>query len=245
MSPAPDWDLESLIDLREKGRADDGSVIHHDQRLYMQFLGFGDCNDTGLLIDALREADFDSVLYEDINDFTGVGLLVWHTDPTFFVHKLRVFLQNSAFSGLTPKPEFTMFGRTYTIGYESDLQRVLVDRPIERVINPELEWAIWYPLRRKGSFQDLSDRDQMKVLGEHGMIGRAFGEANLAQDVRLACHGIDKHDNDFVIGILSSHLTPPSVVVQTMRKTDQTSHYLEKLGPFFVGKAAWQSPGPK
>jgi hypothetical protein len=27
-----------------------------------------------------------------------------------------------------------------------------------------------------------------------------------------------------------------------MRKTQQTSLYLERLGPFFVGRAVWQSP---
>jgi hypothetical protein len=27
-----------------------------------------------------------------------------------------------------------------------------------------------------------------------------------------------------------------------MRKTQQTALYLERLGPFFVGRAVWQSP---
>jgi hypothetical protein len=30
-----------------------------------------------------------------------------------------------------------------------------------------------------------------------------------------------------------------------MRKTEQTSQYLDSLGPFFVGKVAWQSPQPQ
>jgi hypothetical protein len=30
--------------------------------------------------------------------------------------------------------------------------------------------------------------------------------------------------------------------VQAMRKTTQTSQYLQTLGPFFVGHALWQSP---
>jgi hypothetical protein len=30
--------------------------------------------------------------------------------------------------------------------------------------------------------------------------------------------------------------------VQAMRKTQQTALYLERLGPFFVGRAIWQSP---
>jgi hypothetical protein len=30
-----------------------------------------------------------------------------------------------------------------------------------------------------------------------------------------------------------------------MRKTQQTSLYLDRLGPFFVGRAVWQAPdGP-
>jgi hypothetical protein len=58
-------------------------------------------------------------------------------------------------------------------------------------------------------------------------------------DVRLACHGLDKSDNDFVIGLIGSQLLPLSV--QRMRKTKQTSLHLDRLGPFFVGKAIWQS----
>jgi hypothetical protein len=27
-----------------------------------------------------------------------------------------------------------------------------------------------------------------------------------------------------------------------MRKTQQTALYLDRLGPFFVGRAVWQSP---
>ena len=34
---------------------------------------------------------------------------------------------------------------------------------------------------------------------------------------------------------------PLSAVVQAMRKTQQTALYLEHLGPFFVGRALWQS----
>ena len=34
---------------------------------------------------------------------------------------------------------------------------------------------------------------------------------------------------------------PLSAIVQTMRKTQQTSLYLERLGPFFIGRALWQS----
>jgi len=40
-----------------------------------------------------------------------------------------------------------------------------------------------------------------------------------------------------------AQLHPLSAIVQEMRKTEQTSQYLDSLGPFFVGKAIWQSAG--
>ena len=44
-----------------------------------------------------------------------------------------------------------------------------------------------------------------------------------------------------VVGLLGPKLHPLSAIVQEMRKTEQTSQYLDSLGPFFVGKVAWQS----
>ncbi len=76
---------------------------------------------------------------------------------------------------------------------------------------------------------------------EHGMIGRAFGEKDYGHDIRLACHGLDANDNDFVIGLIGKELHPLSALVQTMRGTKQTSTYIERMGPFFIGKVAWQS----
>ena len=69
----------------------------------------------------------------------------------------------------------------------------------------------------------------------------AFGAGDYAHDVRLACHGLDRDDNDFVIGLIGKDLFPLSALVQAMRKTQQTALYLDRLGPFFVGRAIWQS----
>ena len=76
---------------------------------------------------------------------------------------------------------------------------------------------------------------------EHGGIGRAYGQANLAYDIRLACFGLDKNDNDFVVGLVGQDLFPLSKIVERMRKTTQTSQYLTSLGPFFIGKVVWQT----
>jgi chlorite dismutase len=136
-----------------------------------------------------------------------------------------------------------MFGRTYALGHEEDLAETLVNRPRKRVLDSDLRWAIWYPLRRSGSFERLTRREQNAILMEHGGVGTAFGRAGLGYDIRLACHGLDRNDNDFVIGLLGPELHPLSIIVQRMRKTRQTSLHLERLGPFFVGRVAWQSPG--
>lgn len=233
-------DLEN-IDIREKGRGADGNVISSDRRLFMQFMAFGNAHDTHALVAALEAAAIPGALYADLNDPRGVGLLTFSESADDFLGPLRAFLLAEPFGGLTPKPEYTMFGRTYAIGYETDLDATLVTRPRSRVCDPNLPWVVWYPLRRAGTFEQLSAQEQNVILAEHGGIGRAFGRANLGYDIRLACHGLDKHDNDFVVGLLGPDLHPLSVIVQRMRKTKQTSLHLERLGPFFVGKAVWQA----
>jgi chlorite dismutase len=229
------------LDLSETSRAQDGRVHKLDRRLFMQLLAYGGCLETPILIESLQQSGLTGALYEDINDPQGVALLIVSEDPGLFVGDLRRFLSQKPFCQLQPKPEYTMLGRTYALGYEQDLEETLVHRPLRKVINPNFRWAIWYPLRRAGSFEQLSGQDQRVVLAEHGGIGMAFGRAGYGTDIRLACFGLDKNDNDFVVGILGPELFPLSAIVQRMRKTKQTSQYLERLGPFFVGRVAWQS----
>lgn len=234
---------EEVADVTEKGRSEAGTVISADRRLFMQLLAYGDCPDSAPLVEALAQAKISGVLYEDINDPQGVALLTFSDNADYFVEETRAFLNRPPFSKLTPKPEYTMLGRTYAIGYEQDLERTLISRPRDRVTDPDLPWAIWYPLRRAGSFEQLPAEEQRVILMEHGGIGRAFGKAGHGYDIRLACHGLDKHDNDFVVGLVGPDLHPLSVIVQRMRKTKQTSLHLERLGPFFIGKVVWQHAG--
>lgn len=229
------------LDLSEKGKDKNGQTISLDRRLFMQLLAYGGCRNTGALIEALDQTNFDGVLYADLNDPQGIALLVMHEDPDYFVTELRQLLNQPLFAGLTPKPEYTMLGRTYSVGYEQDLEATLLTRPRRRVLDPEWLWAVWYPLRRVKTFETLPEQEQKLVLMEHGGIGMSFGKAGLAHDIRLSCHGLDKNDNDFVIAVLGRELYPCSAVVQAMRKTKQTSQYLESLGPFFIGKAIWQA----
>jgi len=229
-------------DLSEKGGVKNGQPQRSDDRLFMQFLAFGDCADPGVLTTELLAADVTGVLYEDMNDPRGVALLTLSQDPNVFLDRVRPLLNGPSFKGLKQKPEYTMVGRTYSIGYEPDLTETLIDRPRRTVLNPAWKWAVWYPLRRSGKFAQLSADEQRVILAEHGAIGMSFGAGDYAHDIRLACHGLDKSDNDFVVGLIGKELFPLSAVVQSMRKTQQTSLYLERLGPFFVGRAIWQSP---
>ena len=230
-------------DVVEHGRTAEGESLSLDRRLFMQLYAFGGVEDTARLTEALADAGIDAVLYEDANDPQGVAVLTLSEDADDFVTTTRRVFSRSPFVELEPKPELTMFGRTYTLGHEEDLVETLVERPRRRVLDPELRWAIWYPLRRAGSFERLSREEQNTVLMEHGGVGTAFGRAGLGYDIRLACHGLDRNDNDFVVGLLGRELHPLSVIVQRMRKTRQTSLHIERLGPFFVGRVAWQSKG--
>ena len=230
-----------IADVAEHGRTAEGETTSLDRRLFMQLHAFGGARDSSALAQALDASGIEAVLYEDVNDPAGVAVLTLAEDPEAFVSSVRSLLQQPPFADLERKPELTMLGRTYAIGYEPDLDEALVDRPRGRVLDPELGWAIWYPLRRSGSFEQLSRKEQDAILMEHGGIGMAFGRAGLGYDIRLACHGLDQADNDFVIGLLGSELHPLSIIVQRMRKTKQTSLHLERLGPFFVGRVAWQS----
>jgi chlorite dismutase len=230
-------------DVTEHGRSTDGDETSLDRRLFMQLHVFGGAGETSALAEALAGAGIEGVLYEDANDPTGVALLTLSESPDTFVGEARAFLRRPPFSELERKPELTMLGRTYALGHEQDLEETLVERPRRRVLDPELRWAVWYPLRRSGSFERLSRKEQDAILMEHGGVGLAFGRAGLGYDIRLACHGLDQADNDFVVGLLGPELHPLSVIVQRMRKTKQTSLHLERLGPFFVGRVAWQSPG--
>jgi chlorite dismutase len=228
-------------DISEKGGMKNGQPQRSDTRLFMQFLAFGGCERTRPVVDAIDSAGVGGVVYEDVNDPRGIALLTFSDDPNFFLDRVRPLVSGPVFGPLVQKPEYTMLGRTYSLGYEPDLEDVLLHRPRRTVLNPSWKWAVWYPLRRAGKFAQLPAEEQRVILAEHGAIGMSFGAGDYAHDIRLACHGLDKGDNDFVIGLIGKDLYPLSAIVQTMRKTQQTSLYLERLGPFFVGRAIWQS----
>ena len=225
----------------ERGAPREGQPQSVDARLFMQLLVFSGCTRTQPLIVALKSSGLDAVLYEDANDPRGVALLTFDRDPAHFVTRVRLLLQAEPFASLQLRPEFTMIGRTYALGHEANLQDWLFDKPRKTVLNTAMSWAVWYPLRRKGEFMRLPDDERGKILMEHAKIGMSYVMHDLGHDVRLASHGLDQNDSDFVIGLIGKELAYLSKMVEAMRRTTQTSQYIERLGPFFVGRVAYQS----
>lgn len=237
MSEGAERAPEPGLDVRERGARGQAS----DRRLFVQLVAFGGAGDSKPLVRALETSGLEGALYHEVHDPRGVGVLAMAEDPAFLATRVREVLAAEPFAGLPLKPGFAMLGRTYASGFEQDLEDWLLHRPRRVVLDPAWPWAIWYPLRRAGGFARLPAEEQGAILREHGRLGRAYGAAGLVHDVRLACHGLDVNDSDFVIGLVGRELHPLSHLVEAMRKTVQTSQYLERLGPFFVGRAAWQS----
>ncbi len=229
------------IDIAEKGRDAAGSAVSLDRRLFMQFMAFQGDGRLEDLVSICQSQQPQAVLYQDLNDPRGVGMLVFCENPSYVTDSIHPLINQGAFSNWDLQSELTMLGRTYSIGYESDLEDVLINRPVSRVCDPKLPWSVWYPVRRSGLFERQSREDQRKMLMEHGGIGHAYGKAGFATDIRLAGHGLNKDDNDFIVGLLGKELFPLSALVQHMRRTRQTSEFIERMGPFFVGKAIWQA----
>lgn len=236
------------IDVNEYGGKKDGVKQSMNRRLFMQLLVFrvpsGTADATGHQVTGmLRERKIAGVVYADTQDPRSLGLLTWSEDPAHFVTKVRPLFGEAALANVTLRDDFGMLGRSYSTGHEPELAWSLLERPVENVLNDAYPWAVWYPLRRKGAFAKLEPIEQSHTLREHAALGMAYGAANLCTDIRLACHGIDAGDNEFVIGLVGPELHSLSHLVQAMRKTRQTSEFIEKMGPFFVGHVLGTSKG--
>ena len=225
------------VDLREVGASIDGEPQVSDRRLFLQLHVFEDCSDPNNIVEILEKSNLNAVLYADINNPTGIGVLFIVEDPAVLATEVRDLLAGlQQAANLSYRPEMTMIGRTYSSGREPNLEEWLLNKPLQNALNPNFPWAIWYPLRRKSEFYRLEHRERGRILGEHAMLGRSYAAGGHASDIRLACFGLDTNDNEFVIGLVGPDLYPLSRLIQDMRQTEQTTKYIESLGPFFVGK---------
>jgi hypothetical protein len=213
-----------------------------ESRLYMQMrildvdlskMGIDDFIER--LVKLVDQFQLPCVMYRDTVTNGGVGILTWSRDPEFFITNFNPVMSHPTIANVfAERKDWTMFGKTYSNGHEKDLDEYLFKKPIRTSLKHE--WAIWYPLRRKSGFYVLPPGEQCQMLLTHAAIGKAFADVHAANDVRLKCFGMDPNDNEYVVGILGADLHPLSRVVEEMRKTRHTAEYIDKLGPFFVGK---------
>jgi chlorite dismutase len=235
------------IDVHEYGGKKESARQSMNRRLFVQLLVFdvpcgADAAVVALRLGAeLSKRKIAGVVYADVMDPRGIGLLTWSENPVHFVGDVRPLFATEMLRNVTLRPEMAMLGRTYSTGHEPDLGFVLLERPVKNVLNEAYPWHVWYPLRRTGEFAKLEPIDQSHILREHAQIGMAYGAQGLAHDIRLACHGLDAKDNEFVIGLVGRDLHPLSHLVQAMRKTRQTSEFIAQMGPFFVGHVVARS----
>ena len=231
-----------LPDIREVGAPIDGEPQVSDRRLFFQLHVFERCLDPDGIIDMIESKTPAAVFYDDLNNPAGFGVLLVAEDPARLISQSDALrnIQDNSGSRISYRPEMTMTGRTYSSGREPDLEEWLINKPLKNVLNPDFPWAIWYPLRRNPEFYRLEPSERGRILGEHAMLGRSYAAGGHASDIRLACFGLDTNDNEFVIGLVGPELYPLSRLIQDMRKTEQTTKYIESLGPFFVGKVRKQ-----
>ena len=144
--PAPDSNAgrpaaeePAPLDLAEKGRRA-GQVISLDRRLFMKFTAFGRCLDPDAAAKALAHDGVQGALYVDANDPQGIGVMVASENPEYFVANLRTLFSRHPFADFVHKPEFDMLGRTYSIGYEQDLEETLFKRPLSKMLDPKNAW---------------------------------------------------------------------------------------------------------
>jgi chlorite dismutase len=238
----------SKIDLLEHGAPRDGQPQHCDRRLFIQLVALECPRSPGAavvartLFEGLTKQSLPGVVYADVHHPYGLALVVMSESADDLVVKLRSVMEWFELpEGVRVRSEYAMLGRTYSSGFEPDLEDWLLQRPRRTLLDPQNQFGVWYPLRRKGGFERLEGSEKGSILREHGGIGRAYGDQDLAHDIRLACHGLDPNDNDFVIGLLGRDLYPLSHVVQAMRRTRQTAEHMEKMGPFFVGRVLYRT----
>jgi aryl-alcohol dehydrogenase-like predicted oxidoreductase len=238
-------------DVRELGSPVGGVVQAVDRRLYLHILAFEGMADVAEIRHALEKLGAELypkqpwVLYLDAVFPRAFAIAAWNEAPEALMDFMRAVSETAPMCECELDIERTMYGRTYSSGREPDLMDTLFERPYRYLLNTEWNWAVWYPLRRKPDFERLSKEEQSRILMEHAMMGRVYGECDYAHDIRLACYGLDRNDNEFVVGLVGTNLHRLSRLVQEMRKSRQTSEYIQSLGPFFVGRVvARYAPGP-
>ncbi|MCX7809258.1 MAG: hypothetical protein N2515_11685, partial [Deltaproteobacteria bacterium] len=143
------------IDLREWGGRKEGERQSLDRRLFFQLLAFDVHDDVtqaiSALSNAISQAHIPALLLRELNAPRTIAILSWSEDPLHFIERiLPLFEDRERFA---QRREYTMLGRTYSLGHEPELEHALLHRPVEYCLREGWDWHVWYPLRRSGAFE--------------------------------------------------------------------------------------------
>ena len=163
-------------------------------------------------------------------------------NPEYFVSDLRTLFSRRPFEGLVHKPEFDMLGRTYSIGYEQDLEETLFKRPLSKMLDAE-EHLGRSGIRSSAPRSSTRCRRSISARSSRSMARSRTATRAMRTTSASRATASTRTITTSSSGLVGAQLHPLSAIVQEMRKTEQTSQYLDSLGPFFVGRAIWQSAG--
>ena len=119
--------MENFVpDLVEHGAPIRGEPQTLEARLFVQLQVFTGCLDTSPVVEGVRDSGLEATVYANVNDPRGVGVLLMSEDPRLFLEAGRALFTGPVFAPLSPLPDFTMLGRTYSTGREPDLRDFLL-----------------------------------------------------------------------------------------------------------------------
>ena len=199
-----------------------------DSCLFTQLLVFTDCTDIKPLVLLLDRMSLTYVVYKNLNDPQGIGLLTIADHPELLVTELRDVLCSRAFRVLMQRHDLTMTGR----GGDDAAARI---DELETVVNNEQwPWALWYPMRCTPAFAHLNEKEQGSVLDELAS-GIDLSEEDFGH-ILLKSHALNRGGGELIHGVHARSPQHLSRVVEAITSTERFDEHIAGAGPFFVGR---------
>ena len=95
---------KARVDIQEHGMDRDGTKTFSDRRLFMQLQVFGGCTNRNAVVEELERRSVEGVVYQDVNDPRGVGILTMDEGPQVLRDDRGRAIQFTAFRS-TPHEE--------------------------------------------------------------------------------------------------------------------------------------------
>jgi hypothetical protein len=208
----------------------------NDTPLFLQLLVFTDCVDYKPLSLQLDRLPIDCLLFKDLRDPQGIGLLAFSDDPEHIASDLRDMLSSRLFRAFMLRHELTMTARTF-----GDIARAREE--LEAATrNREWPWAIWHPIKGTAALAALDEKLHAAAFGRMVDV-TGLGPSDFGR-VLLKGHGLDGHGNDFVQGFFGRHLHQLSAIIESTQRSPLHGELVSASGPYFVGRSLAAGDAP-